>query len=225
MGEGAKKGIYVSSVSFYVRGSRQSHRFCKYTILYFFPKVFYYIKVRQPPPWGQPEFKMADKTVAVRHLGRLPYGKAMTIMKDIVTKKLASVGTKSTCEPLDTLLLVEHNPVYTIGTRSHVYVGPSSEELGNIDVRLKRLGAEFHIANRGGLITFHGPGQLVCYPILNLRHYRPSVKWYINNLEEVIIKTCNEFSLNVGRTNDIGVWIDERKIAAIGNFHISLLLK
>ena len=172
--------------------------------------------MKQPPPLAQLEFKMADRTVAVRHLGRLPYGKAMAIMKDIVAKKLASLDTKTSCEPLDTLLLVEHNPVYTIGTRSHVYLGPSSQEVGNIDARLKRLGAEFCVTNRGGLITFHGPGQLVCYPILNLRHYKPSVKWYINNLEEAIIETCSEFNLNVGRTNDIGVWIDERKIAAIG---------
>ena len=138
-------------------------------------------------------------------------------MKEIVTKKLASIALNTHDEPRDTLLIVEHSPVYTIGTRSNVYLGPSEGEIDRIDTRLKRLGAEFCVTNRGGLITFHGPGQLVCYPVLNLRHYKPSVKWYINKLEEVIIETCKEFNVTVGRTKDIGVWIDDRKIAAIGN--------
>ena len=166
---------------------------------------------------------MADKIVAVRNLGRMSYRRATTIMQEIATKKLASVAQNGHNEPRDTLLIVEHNPVYTVGTRSNYYLGPSSYEADRIDERLKRLGAEFCTTNRGGLITFHGPGQLVCYPVLNLRHYKPSVKWYINTLESVIIETCKDFNITVGRTKDIGVWIDDRKIAAIGNV-LGLLL-
>lgn len=58
--------------------------------------------------------------------------------------------------------------------------------------RLKSLGAEFRRVNRGGLITFHGPGQLVAYPILNLKHFKTSVKWYVSSLEETVIKLCEE---------------------------------
>lgn len=58
--------------------------------------------------------------------------------------------------------------------------------------RLKQLGAEFKKTNRGGLITFHGPGQLVAYPIINLKHFKTSVKWYVNSLEETVINLCSE---------------------------------
>lgn len=163
---------------------------------------------------------MADKLVAVRNLGRMSYGTAVRIMTDMAKKKLLSSTNKNKIEAPDTLLMVEHNPVYTIGTRSSVYLGQNSSNDEKIDQRLKRLGAEFYVTNRGGLITFHGPGQLVCYPILNLRHYKPSVRWYINLLEQVVIETCKEFSISVGRTEDIGVWIGDRKIAAIGNHYI-----
>ena len=159
---------------------------------------------------------MADRIVAVRNLGKLSYLQAMKIMKDITRQKLVFKASDGLNEPRDTLLIVEHNPVYTIGTRSGVYLGPSSKE-ANISERLKKLGAEFCVTNRGGLITFHGPGQLVCYPILNLKRYKLSVKCYIDSLEQVIIETCKDFSVNVGRTEDIGVWIEDRKIAAIGN--------
>lgn len=58
--------------------------------------------------------------------------------------------------------------------------------------RLKNLGAEFKKTNRGGLITFHNPGQLIAYPIINLKHYKTSVKWYVNSLEETVIRLCAE---------------------------------
>lgn len=59
-------------------------------------------------------------------------------------------------------------------------------------MRLRNLGAEFRKTNRGGLITFHGPGQLVAYPVINLKHFKTSVRWYVNRLEETVINVCNE---------------------------------
>eukprot|EP00794_Sanderia_malayensis_P010856 gene10856-12011_t len=164
---------------------------------------------------------MASKPlVAVRNLQRMAYQPAMQYMRSLEQAKLQCISEKHLEEPQDTLLLVEHNPVYTIGRRKTPYLGLSGKETHEIENRLRQIGAEFWTTNRGGLITFHGPGQLVCYPILNLRNYRTSIRWYINSLEEVIIKTCAEFGVFVNRTEDIGVWIEDRKIAAIG-VHVS----
>jgi lipoyl(octanoyl) transferase len=116
--------------------------------------------------------------------------------------------TKTTGE--NTLLLVEHPPVYTVGYRTDENVNQSDEK------RLKNLGAEFYKIRRGGLITFHGPGQLVAYPILNLGDFKKSVKWYVCCLEKTLIKTCAKFGITACATSDIGVWVNQNKIAAIG---------
>lgn len=109
----------------------------------------------------------------------------------------------------DTLLLVEHNPVYTVGLRT--------EDYGEVEeLRLKKLGAEFFKTNRGGLITFHGPGQLVAYPILNLRHFQKSLKNYVATLEQTLINTCRRFGIQARTTEHTGVWVKDKKIAAIG---------
>ena len=174
---------------------------------------------------------MARPLVAVKNLGRMSYKPAIAIMKAAEKEKLAFAKGCTDKEPTDSLFIVEHHPVYTIGTRTAEYLGPDTRNENDherIDVRLKKLGAEFCVTDRGGLITFHGPGQLVCYPVLNLKQYKPSAHWYINKLEEVLINTCAEFAVEVGRTADIGVWIEDRKIAAIGirpHFKSSQLLK
>jgi len=121
------------------------------------------------------------------------------------------------------LCLFEHYPTYTVGLRSHLY---SEEE----EMRLKSLGAEFHRIKRGGMITYHGPGQLVAYPIFDLRTIRLKennsrsglslgVKTFVNSIEEVLIQLLtNDYNITgVSRTTDTGVWVDGyRKIAAIG---------
>lgn len=109
------------------------------------------------------------------------------------------------------LLLCEHFPVYTTGVRD--------KNVEDIE-RLESLGAEFHFTDRGGLITFHGPGQLMCYPILNLAQFKKSISWYNTQLEEVGILTCKKFGVVADRTYNPGVWVDNSKIAAIG-FHVS----
>ncbi|CAI4227777.1 unnamed protein product [Auanema sp. JU1783] len=113
------------------------------------------------------------------------------------------------------LLALEHFPVYTVGIRSKLY---SIEE----ELRLKSLGADFFRTSRGGLITFHGPGQLVLYPIFNLHAISPKkhgVRTFVSSIEQVIITSArNDFGIeNVGTTEHTGVWVDGmRKLAAIG---------
>jgi len=123
------------------------------------------------------------------------------------------------------LVLVEHSPVYTTGIRTKGYDS-------NIETRLKNLGADFVRSNRGGLITFHGPGQLVAYPILDLNQFIKDsdlsgkkrkllgMKWYIETLEEVIIQTLKSgFNIEGFRSPHTGVWVNksnEKKICAMG---------
>lgn len=108
------------------------------------------------------------------------------------------------------LVLQEFCPVYTIGIRTKGY---TEED----EIKLRKLGAEFHRTNRGGLITFHGPGQLVAYPLLHLKQFKPSMRWYVSKLEEMIIESCAQMGImNACRTQDTGIWVNERKICAIG---------
>jgi lipoyl(octanoyl) transferase len=115
------------------------------------------------------------------------------------------------------LLFVEHDPVYTLGKNGkdvHVLIGETARTEKGIEY--------FHI-NRGGDITFHGPGQLVGYPVLDLEKFKPDLGWYLRSLEEVIIRTMTEYGLQGDRSpGETGVWIDPntkgkaRKICAMG---------
>lgn len=119
--------------------------------------------------------------------------------------------------PKHYLLFVEHNPVYTLGKSGNIKHVLINEE------RRKEQGIEFFSINRGGDITFHGPGQLVGYPIFDLEKFRTDVGWYLRSLEEVIILTLAEYGLKGDRSKgETGVWLDpdirgkERKICAMG---------
>lgn len=107
------------------------------------------------------------------------------------------------------LILTEHPPVYTIGIRTKQYTIQDEN-------RLRKLGAEFYKTNRGGLITFHGPGQLVAYPIINLKSFQPSMKWYVCHIEKTVIDLCKGYGIEAQVTSDTGVWVEDRKICAIG---------
>ncbi|XP_032400880.1 octanoyl-[acyl-carrier-protein]:protein N-octanoyltransferase LIPT2, mitochondrial [Xiphophorus hellerii] len=111
--------------------------------------------------------------------------------------------------PAHTLLLCQHLPVYTTGIRHKLYPGPVLD-------RLRLLGADVHHANRGGLITFHGPGQLVCYPVLNLGSFKKSVRWYVGQLEKTVIALCGRFGVEAATSPHTGVWVGDNKICAIG---------
>lgn len=118
---------------------------------------------------------------------------------------------KSLNSKTDFLLLLEHYPVITIGKS-----GNSLNILFNEDA-LKNKGVSVYHTDRGGDVTYHGPGQLVGYPILNLRYYKKDVKWYVKSLEEVLIKVLNEYGIKAEIIPKlIGVWVKNKKIASIG---------
>ncbi|KAM0718220.1 hypothetical protein Q7P37_006552 [Cladosporium fusiforme] len=109
------------------------------------------------------------------------------------------------------VLTAQFHPVYTCGRR----------EVGNVTAQqiahLTATGAEFHEAQRGGQTTFHGPGQLVAYPIIDLKRHALTPRCYVHLLERVVMKTCAHYGVDTRRTENPGVWYDEdRKICAVG---------
>lgn len=112
----------------------------------------------------------------------------------------------------DTLLLLQHPPVITLGRRGNENNILVSREW------LEENGIEVHRVERGGDVTYHGPGQLVGYPIMDLTQHRTDVAWYMHALEEVLIRTLADFDIAASRLRgNIGVWLDERrKIASLG---------
>jgi lipoate-protein ligase B len=152
--------------------------------------------------------------------GRVPFIEGLRLQELLFQKIRTQITSNASHSHF--LCLMEHSPVYTVGLRSQQY---SQEE----EHRLKLLGAEFHRIQRGGLITFHGPGQLVAYPLINLRSLHVSsantektsvgVRRFVELVEETLIQLLTqEFGIpHVGRTEDTGVWVEnDRKIAAIG---------
>ena len=122
-----------------------------------------------------------------------------------IQKKLQKQRIKN--EIHDTLLLVEHEPVYTLGKNAN-----KNHLLQNRNNTIK-----IYDTDRGGDITFHGPGQLVGYPILDLNNYTKSVNWYMRVLEELIIKVIGEFGISGSRIEGLtGVWVNNQKIGAQG---------
>lgn len=149
--------------------------------------------------------------VIVKDLCRLHYHKAIELQNIASRELLDSLYLKGEKATRNTLFLCEHNPVYTVGIRRNTYTNENKN-------RLESLGADFVLTNRGGLITFHGPGQLIVYPVLYIGSFslRKSIKWYVNQLEACCIHLCQKYGLNATTTTDTGVWIENRKIAAIG---------
>ena len=149
------------------------------------------------------------RLVHVISLGRQKYLTALDIQKSYARKLLDAIAGRTEAKATNVLLLVEHDPVYTIGMRTTGY-GPKEEN------RLKSLGADFCRTNRGGLITFHGPGQLVAYPVINLKDFGLGVRTYVASVERTVIDTCAHFGLKAQTSCDTGVWVQDRKVAAIG---------
>jgi lipoyl(octanoyl) transferase len=144
----------------------------------------------------------------LRELGRLDYGRALELQQQLVAER------KQGLIP-DQLLLLEHPHVITMGRNGHL------ENLLADDQVLGRAGISFHATDRGGDITYHGPGQLVGYPILDLREWKRDVGEYVRSIEQVIIDTLADYGIAAGRIPRLtGVWVEGRKIAAIG-VHIS----
>ncbi|KRZ14413.1 putative lipoyltransferase 2, mitochondrial, partial [Trichinella zimbabwensis] len=156
--------------------------------------------------------------IYAKWLGKISYVEGLrwqSIYEQKLSKHFSHLIVKKFNEEMiyHTILLLEHFPVYTIGLRTRSY----PEELKK---KLECLGADFYKTNRGGLITFHGPGQLVAYPILYLPefHSRPFSKWYVNQLEKCLIEVCSNFDVKAYAPGSplTGVWVNDRKIASIG---------
>jgi lipoyl(octanoyl) transferase len=144
----------------------------------------------------------------LRDLGRVDYGEAFRIQQDLVARRKRS-------EIPDQLIMVEHPHVITMGRNGHQENVLAGEEL------LKRAGVAFELTDRGGDVTYHGPGQIVGYPILDLREWKRDVVAYVRGLEQAIIDGLAQFAIVGGRLEGAtGVWVDGAKVAAIG-VHIS----
>jgi lipoyl(octanoyl) transferase len=145
-----------------------------------------------------------QRALEVRRLpGLVPYAEALELQRELV--RLRKAGAVP-----DTLLLLEHPPVYTVGRAAR-----DASNLGAGEVYLRALGAEVFWSDRGGDATFHGPGQIVGYPILLLRER--DAHGYLRRLEEVLIRALADYGLE-GRHHPryTGVWVGEKKVAAIG---------
>ena len=143
---------------------------------------------------------MNEKTLDVVCLGRRKYDEVWEKQKELVDQRRFEAVP-------DTLILVEHDPVYTLGKNSN--------EDHLLQSRDKHV--PVYQIERGGDVTFHGPGQLVGYPILDLHHHRLSVSWYMRTLEELLIQTLGQSGIDSQRREGLtGVWVREEKIAALG---------
>ena len=148
---------------------------------------------------------MAERELWTVTLGRLPYGDALELQRSIARDRIS--GTI----PQDVLLLVEHPPVVTLGR------GTKEKNLVASPEFLQSKGVELFEVERGGDVTFHGPGQLVGYPIIDLKRHREDLHWYLRKIEEALINTLADFGIPGERnTAFTGVWTRGRKIASIG---------
>ena len=143
-----------------------------------------------------------------RDLGRIGYDEAFELQRRLVDERKRGLIS-------DQLLIVEHPHVITLGRNGH-----ADNLLAGRDV-LRRAGICFCQTDRGGDITYHGPGQVVGYPILDLRGWKRDVAAYVRAIEQVLIDTLASFGIQAGRVaGATGVWVDGAKVAAIG-VHIS----
>ncbi len=141
-----------------------------------------------------------SQKILIQDLGFKKYKSALSLQEKLQKQRIAG-------NTPDTLLLVEHEPVYTLGknaNRNHL-------------LQSRDKSVEVHNIERGGDVTFHGPGQLVGYPILDLTNYKKSVSWYMRTLEELTIRVLKEFDIEGNRIKGLtGVWVENKKIAAQG---------
>ncbi len=138
------------------------------------------------------------------HYGMLAYSEALAVLQSSVEKRSKNLIS-------DSLLLLEHPTTYTLGMCGkidHLLIPESELKIRNIDV---------HRTDRGGGITFHGPGQLVGYPVLDLKTKKLDIRQYVEKLENVIIQAISDFNVPSRRFNGFpGVWVNNEKVAAIG---------
>ncbi|MGE3466748.1 MAG: lipoyl(octanoyl) transferase LipB, partial [Pyrinomonadaceae bacterium] len=147
---------------------------------------------------------MSRRCLEVQRLGRVGYASALELQKELETAVIAELRT-------DLLLLLEHPHTFTLGRRSKTGGVLATAEM------LRQLGVEVFEINRGGRVTYHGIGQLVGYPIMRLSPDREDVHRYVRDLEEVLIRTMDDFAIDAFRIEGLtGVHTVEGKVAAIG---------
>jgi lipoyl(octanoyl) transferase len=158
-----------------------------------------------------------QEEIVVCHLGRLAYEPAQALQEQIQERLITAKRAEPPERVPHVLLLLEHPPVYTLGKSG------DAENLLVSEERLEALDATFHRIGRGGDVTFHGPGQLVGYPLFDLDRFFTDLGRYLRTLEELIIRTCAEFDVTGTRVDGrTGVWVGpdarglERKICAMG---------
>jgi lipoate-protein ligase B len=154
----------------------------------------------------------SEKICWVVDVGLIPYGPACALQREMVEARKAGAIP-------DVLLLCEHPHVITLGR------GGKRENLRAGERLLAQMNVEFHDTDRGGDITYHGPGQIVGYPILDLAQHHRDIRWYVEQLEELMIRATADFGLAAHRSDaNHGVWLDapagEEKLAALG-VHLS----
>ena len=146
----------------------------------------------------------APRPVEVRRLGRVPYAEGLELQERLVAERQKGAIP-------DQLLLLEHDPVFTLGRNAR-----SENVLFPADL-LRQRGYDVFETGRGGDVTYHGPGQVVGYPILDLSPDRRDVHRYVRDLEEVMIRTCAAYGIEAGRIQGLtGTWVGREKIGAIG---------
>src|SRR3712207_4384849 len=145
------------------------------------------------------------RELLVANLGLRPYAEVLELQRELARARISGELTQ------DLLLLVEHPPVVTLGRSAkerHIVVPRGA---------LAARGVEVYEIERGGDVTFHGPGQLVGYPIVDLRRHKQDLHWYLRRLEEALIQALAEYEIDAGRNAPFtGVWTSGRKIASIG---------
>ncbi|HEX2249484.1 MAG TPA: lipoyl(octanoyl) transferase LipB, partial [Gemmatimonadales bacterium] len=146
-----------------------------------------------------------SRWLLVQDLGRQPYGPVLELQRGLARQRLAGELEE------DLLLLVEHEPVITLGRATR------AQSLQTSGAELARRGIEVHEVERGGDVTYHGPGQLVGYPIFDLREHRQDLHWYLRTLEEGLVRALDTLGIPAGTIPGLtGVWTRGRKIASIG---------
>jgi lipoyl(octanoyl) transferase len=144
------------------------------------------------------------RTLDVRRLGRVSYGDGLALQERLVRERQAQSAP-------DTLLLLEHDPVFTLGrnARAENVLFPADD--------LRARGFDVFEVGRGGDVTYHGPGQVVGYPIVDLSPDRRDVHRYVRDLEDVLIRTCADYGVDAERVaGRTGCWVGREKIGAIG---------
>jgi len=146
-----------------------------------------------------------SRRLVVLELGSRPYAEVLELQRSLARQRITGELAE------DLLLLVEHEPVVTLGR------GTQPQSLPLSATELNRRGVQQYEVERGGDVTFHGPGQLVGYPILDLREHREDLHWYLRTLEEALIRGLETLTIPAGRNPGLtGVWTRGRKIASIG---------